>query len=56
MSTGSPSTRISTVRLSGSRVQTICAQIWESSGSGSAVSAVRSTTAAPLFTVTALRS
>ena len=35
MSTGSPSTRISTVWLSGARVQTICAQISDSTGAGS---------------------
>ena len=35
MSTGSPSTRISTVRRSGDKVQTICAQISDRTGAGS---------------------
>ena len=57
MSTGSPSTRISTVRMrSGARVQTIWAQMSDSTGAGSPVRLVRSTTADAFRTVTVLRS
>ena len=56
MSTGSPSTRISTVWLSGASVHTICAQISDSTGAGSTGRPVRSTTADWSLIVTALRS